>query len=275
MNYLDGLSLGKEVEYTGHYSPQLLQPIPRLQTRNNLGINPEQLPFSGGDFWNAYEISWLNPKGLPQVACAVFYLPCDSLSIIESKSFKLYLNSFNQTCFASAQVVQAHLAEDISRAAGAEVQVQLSTPQQWPQSFCEDWQDALLIDEQDIEVSTYNTDASVLQSAGDQPVSEKLQSHLLRSLCPVTGQPDWGSVLIEYVGEPICHEGLLRYIVSFREHQEFHEQCVERIFTDLMAMFDLQQLTVYARYVRRGGLDINPYRSTADNPPINTRLFRQ
>ena len=276
MEYLDGLSLGKEVEYSAEYSPELLQPIPRLLTRENLGIDPVTLPFNGGDFWNAYELSWLNPKGLPQVACAVFYLPCDSEAIIESKSFKLYLNSYNQTVFESIDAVKARLSADLSQAAGGVVKVELQMPQDWPQQFSDDWQDAQLLDQQDITINSYSTDASVLLAAGgEKPVKERLQSHLLRSLCPVTGQPDWGSVLIEYSGQPISHEGLLRYIVSFREHQEFHEQCVERIFIDLMAKFDLEQLTVYARYVRRGGLDINPYRSTADITPLNTRLFRQ
>ncbi|WP_019530325.1 NADPH-dependent 7-cyano-7-deazaguanine reductase QueF [Dasania marina] len=279
MKFEEGLSLGAEVEYVSDYSPQLLFPISRQQTRENLGIDNNRLPFKGEDIWNAYELSWLNPKGLPQVGVAACYFPCDSVAIIESKSFKLYLNSFNQSTFTSLQQVQACMAEDLSKACGGEVRVELLSPQQWHFSQADPYPDPALawvtIDQQDISTSAYHTDKSLLIAGTGEQVEEHLQSHLLRSLCPVTGQPDWGSLQISYRGQQINHQGLLRYIVSFREHQEFHEQCVERIFTDLMASYLLDELSVYARYVRRGGLDINPYRSTADKPIANTRLFRQ
>ena len=276
MDYLKGLSLGKEVEYVAAYSPDLLQPIPRLQTRDNLGIDNRQLPFYGGDYWNAYEVSWLNAKGLPQVASAVFYFSCESEAIIESKSFKLYLNSFNQTRFDSKRQVESLMQHDLAKASGCEVKVELLSPQEWRFDVNNPWQQAFCIDGLDISVDQYQADKSLLQPADEGlPVVEQLQSHLLRSLCPVTGQPDWGTLFIAYRGQCINREGLLRYIVSYREHQEFHEQCVERIFTELMDVYQLDELTVYARYVRRGGLDINPYRSTLAELPVNTRVFRQ
>ncbi|MCR8924296.1 NADPH-dependent 7-cyano-7-deazaguanine reductase QueF [Dasania sp. GY-MA-18] len=275
MKFEEGISLGAEVEYISEYSPDLLFPIARQQTRDNLGISNETLPFKGEDIWNAYELSWLNPKGLPQVAVAAFYFPCDSVAIIESKSFKLYLNSFNQTIFTSVLDVQQRLVADLSKACGGGVKVQLTTPDQWRFEQLAGEPEWLTIDQQDISTNIYNTDSSLLIVDSEQVVTEQLQSHLLRSLCPVTGQPDWGCLQISYSGQQINHQGLLRYIVSYREHQEFHEQCVERIFVDLMATYQLDELTVYARYVRRGGLDINPYRSTADKPLANTRFFRQ
>jgi 7-cyano-7-deazaguanine reductase len=275
VTYLDGLSLGKDVTYVATYSADLLQPIPRQQTRDNLQINNQQLPFNGGDYWNAYEISWLNSKGLPQVVCGVFYFPCDSAAIIESKSFKLYLNAFNQSKFESKRQVTEIMQRDLSTYAGAEVTVELLGPSEWQFSDASPSVAAINIDQQDIEIDCYQADQSLLVEDSEERVSESLQSNLLRSLCPVTGQPDWACLMIKYQGQKINHEGLLRYIVSFREHQEFHEQCVERIYTDLQATYQLSELTVYARYVRRGGLDINPYRSSADTLPLNTRSFRQ
>lgn len=266
------IPLGKEVEYCDQYSPEQLFPIARQSSREYLGIVAGRLPFKGEDIWNAYEVSWLNRRGLPQVACAEFRVPCDSGFIIESKSFKLYLNSFNQSKFADWSQVEGCLQRDLSAAAGAAVSVKLRgldkalpTMPRCP---------GTLLDELDIEISSYQVEAGLLQT-GDEIVTEQLCSHLLRSLCPVTGQPDWGSLVISYMGPAINHENLLRYIVGFRQHQDFHEHCVERIFVDLLARCKPLQLSVYARYVRRGGLDINPFRSTGSVSPENFRLPRQ
>ncbi len=268
------LPLGKDVEYCDQYSPELLFPIARQSSRESLGVTAEQLPFTGEDIWNAYEVSWLNSKGLPQVACAEFRVPCDSYCIIESKSFKLYLNSFNQSKFADWAQVEACMQHDLSVAAGATVSVKLRSLNQMARELTEC--PGILLDEQDIEISGYQVDADLLQTGdGDGEVTEQLHSHLLRSLCPVTGQPDWGSLVISYSGLQIDHQNLLRYIVGFRRHQDFHEHCVERIFVDLLASCKPSQLSVYARYVRRGGLDINPFRSIEPVSPENFRLSRQ
>ena len=270
---MHGLSLGQETEYSDQYCADLLFPIPRATTREALGLDERDLPFRGCDIWNAYEMSWLNSRGLPQVACAEFIFACDSDAIIESKSFKLYLNSFNQSRFDSWQQVTALLTNDLSKAAGTEVRVRLYRADE-PFSSVISATAAECIDEQDITIDVYDPSPELLTtSSGTEQVT--LVSHLLRSLCPVTGQPDWGSVYIEYDGPAINREGLLRYIVGYRCHQEFHEQCVERIYRDIMARCDVGALSVYARYVRRGGLDINPFRSSHQVYVKNYRLFRQ
>lgn len=264
--------LGKDVDYVDQYAPDLLFAIARKTSRDTLAIDKAKLPFQGVDIWNAYELSWLNAKGKPQVACAEFSIPCDSPHIIESKSFKLYLNSFNQTHFDDWLQVAAALEKDLSACAGASVSVLLRKVTDPALAVVALPGDCL--DEIDIEVEHYEA-APALLSASGGVVEEQLTSHLLRSLCPVTGQPDWGSLSIQYRGAKIDREGLLAYIIGYRQHQEYHEQCVERIFTDIMRQCAPQQLSVYARYVRRGGLDINPYRSTSGQVPKNTRLFRQ
>lgn len=267
--------LGKTSAYEDRYNPELLFPIPRQGKRDEIGLT-DTLPFQGVDIWNAYELSWLNERGKPVVALAEFFIPADSPNIIESKSFKLYLNTFNQTRFESARTVQDHLSNDLSAAAGAAVRVTVVVLGQTGHSAdIQSW-DATCIDELDIEISAYQTKPSLLATEEGEEVHERLCSHLLKSNCLVTGQPDWGSVLIDYKGPKINHEALLAYLISFRQHNEFHEQCVERIFVDLMAMCHCRELTVYARYVRRGGLDINPFRSNIDSAfPENERLVRQ
>ncbi|WP_101757369.1 NADPH-dependent 7-cyano-7-deazaguanine reductase QueF [Oceanicoccus sp. KOV_DT_Chl] len=264
--------LGKAVAYVDQYTPALLFAIARKDSRITLGIHDAQLPFHGVDIWNAYELSWLNNKGKPQVACAEFYVPCQSPNIIESKSFKLYLNSFNQTKFTDWSQVQALMVQDLSACAGAAVSVSLlpvSDAGLAPGNVPGECLDAL-----DIEITRYSADPKLLRTSSKH-IEEQLSSHLLRSLCPVTGQPDWGSLLIHYSGAKIERAGLLEYIVGYRQHQEFHEQCVERIYCDIMAQCKPRQLSVYARYVRRGGLDINPFRSSIEQNPRNLRLFRQ
>jgi 7-cyano-7-deazaguanine reductase len=258
-----------------YYDASLLFPIPRQQKREEIGIDDGALPFHGVDIWNAYEVSWLNKKGKPQVAIAEFRIPADSPNLIESKSFKLYLNSFNQTHYASQEEVQQILVSDLSDAAGAAVAVKLVGVQQAEKSAKIVGIEATCIDDLDIQVETYQS-APELLIAGSEVVEEKLLSHLLKSNCLVTGQPDWGSVVIDYRGPKIDHEALLKYLISFRQHNEFHEQCVERIYTDLKRHCQCEALTVYARYVRRGGLDINPFRTDQTlNSAENMRLVRQ
>lgn len=263
--------LGKEVGYISEYSPELLFPVPRANVWQAKGV--EACPFQGYDIWNAYEMSWLNAKGLPQVAVGEFKVPAESPNLVESKSFKLYLNSYNQTRFSNWIEVKNRLEADLTDCAGGKVEVTLRRVNEISQlkaGF-----DGVCLDDQDVEISTYDVDASLLTVHEGEEVCELLYSNLLRSNCPVTGQPDWGSVCIEYTGKAICHEALLKYIVSFREHSGFHEQCVETIFVDLLQKCAPRVLTVYARYVRRGGLDINPLRSTLESTLGNIRLVRQ
>ena len=279
MNYQDNslksLKLGQKTEYASQYDRTLLQPVPRALNRGGLGITESQ-PFTiGADIWTAYEISWLNEKGLPQVAIANIYLDYQSLNLIESKSFKLYLNSFNQSKFADFNAVQSTMQRDLSECAQGEVKVRLN-PTTFYDAQTIDTLKGDCIDEQDIEITSYEFNADWLKdSVSDEIVEEHLVSHLLKSNCLITNQPDWGTLQIHYVGKKINREKLLRYIVSFRQHNEFHEQCVERIFCDLMHYAKPEKLTIYARYTRRGGLDINPFRSNFENLPENLRLARQ
>jgi len=268
--------LGKQSAYQTQYEPSLLFPIPRKAKRDELGLSGT-LPFFGMDIWNAYEISWLNMRGKPQVAIATINVPADSPNIIESKSFKLYLNSFNQTKLVNTDALLELLRADLSAAVGSPVQIKLQTPETFDQiRFGE--LDGLLLDRLDIEIDSYTPDPTLLHADHQEaPVEEVLVSHLLKSNCLVTGQPDWGSVRIEYAGPQINQESLLRYLIGFREHNEFHEQCVERIFMDILRQCKPQKLAVYARYTRRGGLDINPWRAnfSTGKPPANLRNARQ
>ncbi len=271
-NDLQHAPLGKQSSYIAIYQPDLLFPIPRQGKRDEIGVTGA-LPFQGGDFWNAFEISWLNSKGKPQVAMAEFLIPCESPNIIESKSFKLYLNSFNNTAFESFSIVATTLKRDLSQAAGADVIVKLM-PLTQAQEHISAHFSGICLDELDISCDTYTTEPAFLTTE-NSTVTETVYSDLLKSNCLVTGQPDWGSVQITYTGKKINHEGLLRYLVSFRNHNEFHEQCVERIFMDISRQCAPEKLLVYARYTRRGGLDINPYRANYPVNVDNTRLCRQ
>lgn len=280
-NTPEGSQLGKPAAYIDQYDASLLFPIPRAVKRAEIGLSG-QLPFFGADIWTAFELSWLTPRGKPQVALAHITVPCETPNIIESKSFKLYLNSFNNTRFADADEVRARLRSDISGAAwrGAtpmsSVGVKLVLPEQFDREPVHEL-DGLSLDRLDIECTHYSPAPELLGAAfGEQPVTEVLTSNLLKSNCLVTGQPDWGSLRIAYSGPQIDQGGLLRYIVSFRNHNEFHEQCVERIFADIRARCRPTQLSVYARYTRRGGLDINPYRTSHPQAlPPNVRTARQ
>ena len=267
--------LGKSSEYIATYTPSLLFPIARAAKWAELGLTAETLPYQGVDFWNCFELSWLLPSGKPVVAIGEFAIPADSPNIIESKSFKLYLNSLNQTVFNDVSELLTLLQQDLSAAAGKPVGVRV-------RSLAEVTADGVAtlpgpcIDELDVLISNYaQPQPELLRCEPQRLVEESLHSHLLKSNCPVTGQPDWGSVVVHYRGAALDHPSLLAYLVSFRQHADFHEQCVERIFLDLQRLLQPEYLTVYARYVRRGGLDINPYRSTAAIAPDNRRLVRQ
>lgn len=274
--------LGKTSAYADQYDPSLLFPLPRQPKRDEIGIQ-DKLPFFGADLWTAFELSWLNQRGKPQVALAHFTIPCETPNIIESKSFKLYLNSFNNTRFDSLEAVQERLREDINEALWRGAPARLSSasvrvmaPEHFETQRVQELE-GLSLDRLDVECTDYSPRPDLLKADHDNPpVTETLVSHLLKSNCLVTGQPDWGSVQISYTGAAIDQEGLLRYIVSFRNHNEFHEQCVERIFMDIMRLCRPLKLSVYARYTRRGGLDINPLRTSAPMAiPQNVRTSRQ
>lgn len=270
---LDRAPLGKNSTHITTYTPSLLFPIPRKIKRDEIGVS-DQLPFSGVDIWTSYELSWLNSKGKPCVAMGEFWIPCESPNIIESKSLKLYFNSLNGSRFESMEQVQAIMQEDLSKNVGAPVQVKLLKLSEASREFSSFLGQCL--DDLDVSCSTYQPDSSTL-STEDLVVEEALYSDLLKSNCLVTGQPDWASLQIEYSGKKINHEGLLKYIVSLRDHNEFHEQCVERIYMDIMKLCQPHALTVYARYTRRGGIDINPYRTSrkSTDKMSNSRLIRQ
>ncbi len=273
--------LGQRSAYVDRYDPTLLFPLPREPKRREIGISG-RVPFLGADLWTAFELSWLNPRGKPQVALAHITIPCESTHIVESKSFKLYLNSFNNTAFESAEVVRERIRTDLSAAiwqggpvmAGAGVRLLL--PEAFGREAVQELP-GLCLDRLDVECNLYQPAPELLSAAHhEQPVTEVLTSHLLKSNCLVTGQPDWGSVQVRYSGPPIDQAGLLAYIVSFRNHNEFHEPCAERMFWDIWRRCRPTQLSVYARYTRRGGLDINPFRASWPQAlPPNTRTARQ
>jgi 7-cyano-7-deazaguanine reductase len=272
---LSGLTLGKSTAYRDTYDASLLQGVPRSLNRDPLGLKADALPFHGGDIWTLYELSWLNARGLPQVAVGHVELDYTSVNLVESKSFKLYLNSFNQTRFDSWEAVQRTLERDLSACAQGKVTVPLYRIDELEGQPIAHFH-GTCIDEQEIEIDNYQFDTAWLENAASgKVVEETLVSHLLKSNCLITHQPDWGSVQIQYRGAKIDREKLLRYLVSFRNHNEFHEQCVERIFNDILQFCQPETLSVYARYTRRGGLDINPWRSNSDFVPAIGRLVRQ
>ena len=276
LSHLSNAPLGKTSANPDKYSPELLYPIPRSTHRALLQYG-NTLPFMGVDIWNAYELSWLGPRGKPEVAIAQIEIPFDSPFMIESKSLKLYLNSLNYERFSSTEEVKLRISKDLSDAAKSNVSITLFDPQSWSQLSFENLEGTSL-DRLDVQIEPQdlpNRDwlSSEINAA---PVEEILFSHLLRSNCPVTGQPDWASIIISYTGPAINQENLLRYIISYRNHQEFHEHCVEKIFCDIKAKCKTAKLSVYARYTRRGGLDINPFRTDFNTAwPKNKRLARQ
>ncbi|EKT60146.1 NADPH-dependent 7-cyano-7-deazaguanine reductase QueF [Providencia sneebia] len=272
---LDNLTLGKKTAYHDQYDPNLLQAVPRSLNRTPLNIDAQDLPFHGADIWTLYEISWLNKKGVPQVAIGSVSIDAQSENLVESKSFKLYLNSFNQTRYETWENVRSTLENDLARCANGKVSVKLHKLNEFSQQMIQPF-DGICLDDQDIEIDNYEFSRDYLVNSTEADiVEETLVSHLLKSNCLITNQPDWGSVQIHYSGPKINREALLRYLVSFRHHNEFHEQCVERIFNDITQLCQPEKLTVYARYTRRGGLDINPWRSNTHFIPEIGRLARQ
>ena len=272
------LPLGQATQYPDQYDPSLLFQIPRSENRLKLGIQDGQaLPFVGVDIWNAFELSWLNPKGKPQIALAEFQIPADSPNMIESKSFKLYLNSLNNARFADEQEVRERLVADLSAAAGSKITARIQANETIAKKGIQEM-GGVLLDRLDIEIDPHIPADPTLLGINEDfgPIEQCLVSHLLKSNCPVTGQPDWASVQIRYQGRPILEEGLLRYLIGFRQLGEFHEHCVETIFSDIKRECKPDKLSVYARYTRRGGLDINPFRTDHNAPwPDNTRHARQ
>jgi 7-cyano-7-deazaguanine reductase len=273
MNAPHDSPLGKSSAYPDRYDASLLFAIPRAPQRAVIGIG-DALPFHGVDIWNAYELSWLDARGKPEVAIGEIRVPATTPNLVESKSLKLYLGGYSQDRFAGADDVRMRIARDLSAAAGGTVSVALVASQRFTSVALTEL-DGESIDDLPIAIEHYGPpDAELLHSSGED-VEESLVSNLLKSTCPVTGQPDWASVQIRYAGPRIDREGLLRYIVSFRNHSDFHEHCVERMHVDLMRRCAPRRLDVYARYTRRGGLDINPWRSTEPGHPPNPRTPRQ
>ena len=273
---LKKLQLGKVSTYSNQYDASLLQGVPRSLNRDELSLTQENLPFVGYDLWNLYELSWLNDKGKPIVATGEVKIPFDSDNLIESKSFKLYLNSLNQTRFSCLEDVKRTLEKDLARCAKKTVTVNLQTDLENFSMTLGSFE-GTCIDHLDIHIDSYQFSSAYLEEiSGIETVTETLYSHLLKSNCLITNQPDWGSIAISYTGKKLDQEKLLRYLISFREHNEFHEQCVERIYCDLMKYAEIETLCIDARYTRRGGLDINPLRSTHSvNISNNIRFLRQ
>jgi len=277
---LTNLTLGKSTEYCSEYNPNLLQAVPRSLNRDDLSLQSSDLPFIGEDVWYGYELSWLNNKGKPVVAVAEFRFACTSPNLVESKSFKLYLNSFNQSKFSNFDDVEQTLIKDLSATAQVKAEVKLFTVEECPAlAIAPATQETICIDDEDVTIEAYQYTSDPLSKAQTNSptnkVTEKLVSHLLKSNCLITNQPDWASIYIDYKGKAIDHAVLLKYLISFRQHNEFHEQCVERIFCDLQQYCQFEELTVFARYTRRGGLDINPFRSTHLTRAPLMRTLRQ
>ena len=259
--------------YKDRYDPHLLSPVSRQPQREEISIGTP-LPFWGMDIWTAYELSWINPQGKPQIAIATLCFPADSPQLIESKSLKHYLNSFNQACFENAHSAQKILEQDLSRASGRPVEVLLKSPEVFGQERIEELPGESL-DRLEVDIRDYRVNPDFLET-GDRVVEETLVSNLLKTNCPITGQPDWAAIQIRYRGPRMDRAGLLRYLVSYRQHQDFHENCVERIFMDLRRRCRPEKLTVYARYTRRGGIDINPFRTNFETTrPVHSRTARQ
>ncbi len=269
--------LGRTVEQQPIYSPDLLFRIERKVQRALLGLTESQaLPFVGADRWTAWELSWLDARGKPEVAVLRIVVPIDGPYLIESKSLKLYLNSYARERGLRAAQVQARIAADLSAAVGAPVEVDLLGVERWPE-LAPQIADGECIDALEVDIPAHaQPSPDLLRCDAEQVVAERLHTHLLKSNCPVTGQPDWATLCIDYRGPRLERAALLAYLISYREHQAFHEQCVEQIFLDLTRCLHPQFLALEARYTRRGGLDINPYRASAGAPLIaDRRLLRQ
>lgn len=262
MANIENTVLGQKVSYINGYDNKLLHPIPRSIGREENQLISTELPFKGVDIWNCYEVSWLDSNGMPQVRILRFIIDCNSENIIESKSLKLYLYSLNNHVFENEDQVINLIQKDLTMAAKHEVSVVLYRLSDLNNSRLSLFSGKLLDEMSEIKIEEYNTNKSLLQLSEESGVvTEKLYSNLLKSNCLITNQPDWASIYIEYKGRAIDHSSLLKYIISFRNHNEFHEQCVERIFGDILDICRPEELTIYAKYTRRGGIDINPLRT--------------
>ncbi|TMG85596.1 MAG: NADPH-dependent 7-cyano-7-deazaguanine reductase QueF [Betaproteobacteria bacterium] len=273
MTTLEGSPLGKSTGYPERYDPALLFPIARSDARQALGLTSE-LPFGGADLWTAYEISWLDALGKPQLAIGRFRIPADSPRIVESKSLKLYLGSFAQEHAAQTSELVRRIEADLARACGAAVAVVLASPADGRATRIVPLPGESL-DELAITTDVYEPSPTLLAAHGPE-VDETLRSALFRSRCPVTGQPDYGDLMIRYRGPRIDRIRLLRYLISYRRHAAFHESCVEQMFIDILHRCTPQALTIYGRFLRRGGIDINPFRSNFEvGPDDEARTARQ
>lgn len=266
--------LGKKTEYVHTYvpDPDILFSVPRTLGRDKIGLK-EDLPFKGVDMWTGTELSWLNKKGKPVIALAEYHFPHSTPYIVESKTFKFYLNSFSLTKFDSHQEIEQIIQNDLSRVCNGSVKVKIIPVSEFQLQQASDF-DGICLDELDISADVYDLDRDILKTSSNY-AEETLYTHLLKSNCLATRQPDWGSVLVRYKGQKIDHEALLRYFISYRNHNGFAEHCVERIFCDILEKCQPEKLTVYCRYTRRGGLDINPFRSNFEEVPTNSRQIRQ
>lgn len=262
-----GPLLGQQVTGSERYDPSLLFPVPRSNARSSL---PTALfEGFGEDVWHAYELSWLNESGMPRMFLGTFAVPATSANIIESKSFKLYLNSLNNHRFASTALAQETIVRDLSAVAGTCVSLALEDVETATfQGFA---LDGICLDSLEVVVPPLADPNLLVANTADA----KVYTHLMRSLCPVTAQPDWATLIIETRGVSAEPAGLLAYLLAYRNHQEFHEQCVERIYTDLHNKLQPQYLSVHALYTRRGGLDISPWRCSVPTPAPHYRLNRQ
>lgn len=268
--------LGRSIDYPDYYNPELLQAIDRRAGRKAIGLSSEEaLPFTGADNWTCYELSWLDMNGKPQVAIGELHIPCDSPRTVESKSLKLYLNSLNEHCFATPEALIETVEKDLQRICAAVVSFNVFSLEAYTEKGLAKFR-GVSLDDQELQHIESEPSPALLSATGEEKtIDEALYSHLFKSRCPVTNQPDWASIWISYRGRPIEHSSLLAYLVSYRHHQAFHEQCLEQIFIDILHRFQLQSLTVIACFTRRGGLDINPWRSTEKTAPSFMRLSRQ
>lgn len=275
--------LGESSQYAEGYSPKRLFPMPRAEGRSAVGLLGA-LDWYGQDIWTGYEFSWLNERGKPEVAVLRLTVAAASSHIVESKSMKLYLNGYAQTRFDSTSKVRDRLTEDLSHAFGGAVAVELVALAEPSLGVSE--LPGYCLDELDVEITDYQRNPDLLVLAATQgaketketketPVTQVLTTHLFRSLCPVTAQPDWASVIVSYSGAAIDQAGLLKYLVSYRQHQAFHETTVERIYADIWERCQPERLSVSGRFLRRGGLDISPTRSSESQPMDMSRLSRQ
>ncbi|RTK92473.1 MAG: NADPH-dependent 7-cyano-7-deazaguanine reductase QueF [Rickettsiales bacterium] len=268
------LHLGKESQYLSQYDKNLLESIPRKSARDDIGIKNAEECFSGYDLWNCYEFSWLNQNGKPEVRIIKFEVSCQSEFIVESKSVKLYLNSFHNTRFKDEKEILTLLTSDLNEYTKSIVNIEIFHLNHFAGNQLHIFP-GICLDEIDIETDIYHVDSSLLKLSNENiTVEEELYSNLLKSNCLVTKQPDWASIYIKYKGVKIDHNHLLKYIISFRNHNEFHEQCIEHIYKDIIEICSPEELFIYAKYTRRGGIDINPYRTNMRHSNILINKLR-